>query len=65
MSFVEEKLLNLLSCPRCGGELVYEGKESRLVCEEGRIFYPIKDGIPILLIDRAVPLSADESKDFA
>ena len=65
MSFVEQKLLSLLSCPQCGGELVYEGNKSRLVCEKGRLFYPIKDGIPVLLIDRAVPLYADESKDSA
>lgn len=63
MSFIEEKLLNLLSCPQCQGELIYEKKNSRLICSKGRLFYPIQDGIPILLVDRAVPLTADESKE--
>lgn len=64
MSFVEEKLLSLLSCPQCKGELIYERNNARLVCSKGRLFYPIKDGIPVLLIDRAVPLAVDESKDI-
>jgi uncharacterized protein YbaR (Trm112 family) len=62
MSFVDEKLLSLLSCPQCQGELIYERNNARLVCSKGRLFYPIKDGIPVLLIDRAVPLAVDESK---
>ncbi|MDA9611996.1 Trm112 family protein [OM182 bacterium] len=64
MSFVEEKLLSLLSCPLCKGELIYERKNARLVCSKGLLFYPINDGIPVLLVDRAVPLTEDESKDF-
>jgi uncharacterized protein YbaR (Trm112 family) len=60
MSFVDEKLLSLLSCPRCKGELIYEREKARLVCLKGRLFYPINDGIPVLLVDRAVSLTVDE-----
>ena len=39
-----------------GGETVREPFASGLVREDGRVFYPVKDGIPIMLIDDSVDL---------
>lgn len=53
---IEPWLLELLVCPKCKGELRYEQSPEALVCERDRLRYEVRDGIPILLIDEAVPL---------
>ncbi len=40
------------------GEPVKEEIEAGLVREDGRILYPVRDDIPIMLIDEAIPLEA-------
>jgi len=50
---VDPKLLEILVCPKCKGELIYKEEEERLICERCRLAYPIKDGIPIMLIEEA------------
>jgi len=54
---VPRPLLEILVCPKCRGELEYREKDSVLVCQTCRLKYPIRDGIPIMLIDEAVPLT--------
>lgn len=39
-----------------GGDVVREPLEEGLVREDGRVLYPIRDGIPIMLIDEAIVL---------
>jgi uncharacterized protein YbaR (Trm112 family) len=48
-------LLAILVCPKCKGELEYRERDSVLVCPTDRLRYPIRDDIPIMLIDEAVP----------
>lgn len=50
---VDPKLLAILVCPRCRGPLRHDEEPPALVCEACRLRYPIRDGIPILLIDEA------------
>ena len=49
-------LLAILVCPKCKGELEYRESESALICHRDRLRYPIRDDIPIMLIDEAEPL---------
>ena len=51
---LDPKLLEILACPKCKGDLRYE--ETRLVCEACSLAYPIRDDVPIMLIDEAIPL---------
>lgn len=53
---LDERLLEILVCPRCKGELEYRRDASELVCPACALRYPIRDGIPIMLIDEALPL---------
>ena len=46
-------LLDILVCPKSGGKLVLDEAKNELVCKESKLAYPIKDGIPIMLIDNA------------
>ncbi|MCC6444441.1 MAG: Trm112 family protein [Armatimonadetes bacterium] len=48
---LNERLMEILCCPACKESL--EEKEDRLVCRGCRRAYPIRDGIPVMLIDEA------------
>ena len=50
------QLLEVLVCPKCRGALEYREAQSELVCHACRLRYPVRDGIPIMLIDEALPL---------
>ena len=50
------KLLEILVCPKCKGDLEYREQESSLVCQQCRLRYAVRDDIPIMLIDEATPL---------
>ena len=57
---LDEKLLAILVCPRCKGELEHRTDAGEaLVCTACRLRYEVRDGIPIMLIDEAKPLDAD------
>lgn len=53
MSRVDPKMLELLVCPLTKGTLSYDRDKNELVSESGRVAYPIRDGIPIMLISEA------------
>jgi uncharacterized protein YbaR (Trm112 family) len=50
------QLLAILVCPQCKGELTYEAAVPSLDCAACALRYPVRDGIPIMLIDEATPL---------
>ncbi len=50
------QLLAILACPKCKGELEYRPTEPSLVCHACKLKYPVRDDIPIMLIDEASPL---------
>ncbi len=50
------QLLAILVCPKCKGELEYRSEEASLTCGACRLRYPVRDDIPIMLIDEATPL---------
>jgi len=52
---LDQKLLEILACPKCKGELEYKcsQKEESLICYKCRLIYPVRDGIPVMLIEEA------------
>lgn len=50
---LDAKLLEILVCPKCKGDLEYKPEQKELVCHKCRLIYDIKDDIPIMLIDEA------------
>ncbi|MFW5489305.1 MAG: Trm112 family protein [Desulfovibrio sp.] len=52
---LNKNLLDILACPKCKGELHITGEEDGLVCDACDVVYPIKDEIPVMLIDEAIP----------
>ncbi len=57
---VDPKLLEILVCPATRDRLVYRKEAGELVSRKARLAYPIRDGIPIMLIDEARALSDEE-----
>ena len=53
---VPRQLLEILVCPKCKGELEYHEAEQALQCNQCRLRYPVREGIPIMLIEEATPL---------
>jgi uncharacterized protein YbaR (Trm112 family) len=51
---VSQELLDILVCPNCHGEVEYLPDEQLIVCTgECRYRYPVRDDIPVMLIDEA------------
>ncbi|WP_163133547.1 Trm112 family protein [Agarivorans sp. Alg241-V36] len=57
---VEHNLLEIVACPLCKGKLHYDKANNELVCKFDRLAYSIKDGIPVLLVNEAREMSANE-----
>ena len=57
---MDKKLLDILVCPVCKGKLVYIKQANELICKFDRLAFPIRDGIPVMLVDEARELPADE-----
>lgn len=53
---VDSKLLEILVCPLSKGPLTYDAQAQELISPQAGLAYPIRDGIPIMLIDAARPL---------
>lgn len=50
---VDPKLLEILVCPLTKGPLSYDRDAQELVSKQAKLAFPIRDGIPIMLIDEA------------
>lgn len=52
---LDKKLLEILVCPQCKGEIEYSYKEGKedLICQSCKLIYTVEDGIPVMLIDQA------------
>ncbi|MCX7358556.1 MAG: Trm112 family protein [Alphaproteobacteria bacterium] len=60
MSDVDPKLLEVLICPSSRTPLRYDRERQELISDSARLAYPVRDGVPIMLIDEARELGADE-----
>jgi uncharacterized protein YbaR (Trm112 family) len=56
---VDPKLLEILVCPMTKGPLRYDAAAQELISERAGLAYPIRDGIPIMLVDEARSLEDD------
>ncbi|MEM6309213.1 MAG: Trm112 family protein [Pseudomonadota bacterium] len=49
----DRKVLEALICPQTGGTLSYDAAKQELVSEAANLAFPIRNGIPIMLVDEA------------
>jgi len=55
---IDQALLDILACPKCKESVQYNDDKTALVCQKCQLTYPIRDDIPVMLIDEAKPLVA-------
>jgi hypothetical protein len=60
---LNKELLDILACPKCKGDLELTPQESGLICRQCELVYPIKEEIPIMLIEEAYPLADWDSQE--
>lgn len=47
------KLLEVIACPRCLARLQYDAENQRLICRYEQLAYPIENGVPLLIAEKA------------
>ena len=57
---IDTELLEILACPKCKGDVKLSQKGDGLICENCRVKYPVKDNIPIMLVEEAIPFDVEE-----
>lgn len=60
---VKQELLDILVCPVCKGPLELTPAGDGLICRKDRLIFPIKDDIPVMLEDEALPLEDDGTQN--
>lgn len=61
---LDKKLLEILACPRCKGDLEYQpdkenDKNGKLICHACKLVFRVEDDIPIMLLDEAESLEGE------
>ncbi|ANF57945.1 Trm112 family protein [Halotalea alkalilenta] len=57
---MDKELLAMLVCPQSQGKLEYDREREELICRESGLAYPIRDGIPVMLVEEARLLEVEE-----
>ncbi|MFN5745230.1 MAG: Trm112 family protein [Methylococcaceae bacterium] len=57
---MDKKLLEILVCPVCKSDLIFQKEAQELICKADRLAYPIRDGIPVMLESEARRISLEE-----
>ena len=49
-------MLDVIACPICKGKLHYDKSQNALICKFNKLSFPIKNGVPIMLVKNAKPI---------
>ena len=58
---INKKLLDILACPKCKGQVELTERSDGLVCKSCQLLYEIRDDIPVMLIDEAKKLEEEKN----
>ena len=61
---LDKKLLSILVCPLCKGNLIYNKSSKELICLGDALAYPIKDDVPVMLSNKARQISLEEREKY-
>ena len=53
---LSKDLLEILACPKCKVDIRLTEKGDELICDRCKLLYPVKDDIPVMLIDEATKI---------
>jgi len=57
---MDKKILEILVCPACKGPLIYEPAKSELWCRAEKMAFPVRNDIPVMLVDEARQINLEE-----
>ncbi|HWH32431.1 MAG TPA: Trm112 family protein [Egibacteraceae bacterium] len=60
---VDAGLVELLVCPDCHGAVEYKDRRGLIICTECNLHYPVRDGIPVMLVEEATRPGRRASRD--
>jgi hypothetical protein len=52
---ISKELLEILACPKCKGDLILTSAGDGLICRACALLYPIREDIPVMLVEEALP----------
>lgn len=58
---MDKKQIEMVVCPECNSKLSYDKSSKELICDKCKIAFPVKDGIPVMLVEEARQLEQQES----
>ncbi len=61
---IDKRLLDILACPQCKGDVLLDELNKGLVCLNCKLLYEIKDGIPVMLINEARHINDKEIEEI-
>lgn len=61
---LDQKLMSILACPVCKGDLHYDQVAKELICLPDALAYPVRDDVPVMLSNEARELSLEESEKY-
>lgn len=50
---LDKKLLDVIACPKCKGDLDYDSEKEILICRKDKLVFEVRNNIPILLLEKA------------
>lgn len=53
---MDSQLIDILVCPLCKGPLEKRLTDGFMVCKADKLAYPVRDGIPVMLVEQAEPV---------
>jgi len=57
---MDKKQIDMMACPECQGKLEYIKESKELSCETCKLAFPVRDGIPVMLIEEARKLTDED-----
>jgi hypothetical protein len=60
---LSKDLLDILACPKCKGDIFLSEAGDGLICKRCKLVYPIRDDIPVMLVDEALPYQEQKQED--
>ncbi len=61
---LDQKLLSILACPVCKGDLQYDQAAKELICLADAMAFPVKDDVPVMLSNEAREMSLQETEKY-
>lgn len=61
---LDKKLLSILVCPVCKGELHFDRNKDELVCKIDALAFPVRDGVPVMLTNEAREITLEERENL-